>query len=332
MAKLTRHGDAILNATLDRLHELYRENHVRQGKLTSIAIKPRWIAITSSHNECGIATNCVGINTMYGTEGQKAITNLHSCIGKPLFDLAKTGIESQDLHKRALGIAALSALSQKFLGCNGIRKRGYLSECWKASDEFVQDYPAISHIVNLDDIVAIAGYGSQISSLHAWCRELHVINLRFPETFETVTIDKENSTMPGNIVCHTQPESEKILGNADVVLLSTSTLVDNSFSRLLHAAKNARLVGIYGVGASLIPDAFFDEGVDLFSSFRIVDPVAFCVGMKNDNDMDYSMMNAQKQYLMMRPQADIRDSPIAAFLRHSGTGEEKPDMAPEKCP
>jgi len=301
------------------LHELYRENRVRQGKLSSIAIKPRWIAINSSRDECGIATNFTGTNSFYGTDGQKLIPYLHSCIGKPLFDLAETGIASQDLLKRAIGIAALSALSQKFLGCNGIRKRGYLSECWKTNDEFVQNYPAISHIVNLDEIVAVTGYGNQISALHTWCRELHVINLNFPETFETITIDKENYRLPNNIVYHTEPGSEKIFGSADIVLLSTSTLVDNSFSRLLSVAKNARLVGIYGTGASLIPDAFFDAGVDLFSSFRIVDPVTFSNGMKNDYDMEYSMKNTQKQYLMMRPQADIRGSPIAAFLRHEDT-------------
>ncbi|MFA7694514.1 MAG: DUF364 domain-containing protein [Methanoregula sp.] len=316
MATPLRHGDTVLSATLVRLHELYRENRVRQGKLTSIAIKPRWIAITGSHDECGIATNCAGINAFYGIQGRDVIPDLHTFIGKPLFDLAETGIVSQDLQKRAIGIAALSALSQKFLGCNGVRKRGYHSECWKSSDEFVQNYPAISHIVNLDDIVAVVGYGNQVSSLHSWCRELHVINLRFPETFETIIIDKENGTLPGNIIYHQQSEFETTLGSADVVLLGTSTLVDNSFGRLLHAAKNARLIGIYGLGASLIPDAFFDDGVDLFSSFRIVNPQEFSTGMKNDYDMEYSMKNAQKQYMMMRPQADIRGSPIAAFLRH----------------
>ncbi|MEN6397267.1 MAG: DUF364 domain-containing protein [Methanoregula sp.] len=317
MVKLMQSRNTVLSATLDQLHELYRKNRVRQGKLTSITIKPRWVAIHSSHNECGIATNFIGTNSFYGNDEENTITYLNSCIGKPLFDLAKMGIASQDLLKRAIGIAALSALSQKFLGCNGIRKRGYLSECWKTNDEFVQDYPAISHIVNLDDIVAVVGYGSQISSLHSWCRELHILSLRFPETFESVTIDEENSTLPENIVYHTQSESETVLSSADVVFISTSTLVDNSFSHFLHAAKNARLIGLYGVGASLIPDAFFDEGVDLFSSFRIVDPVSFCTGMKNDYDMECSMKNTQKQYLMMRPQADIRDSPITAFLRHS---------------
>lgn len=255
------------------------------------------------------------------------LRTLRSYIGKPLFDIAEWGILSQEPMKRSIGIACMSALSQRFLGCNGIRRRGFISQCWKNSEKFVQDFPAISHVINPDETVAVVGYGSQIAPLNTWCRKLSVIQLRPPETFESVIIDEECVSLPTAIEYHPPQETANVLGTADVVLLSTSTLVDNSFELYVNAAKNARLIGIFGLGSSLIPDSFFERGVDFFSSFRIIDSESFAAAMEHDYDMEYSMQNSQKQYLMMRPDADLGDSPVTAFLRHT----DIPDRNDEKA-
>jgi len=242
---ITQHSntsDTILDATLERLHTLYRERGLRQGRVESIAIKPGWIVVASNRNECGMATNCPGLNSIFGMEQRGAIPELHSCIGKPLFDIAEMGIQSHNIAERATGIAAMSALSQKFLGCNGIRRRGYLSQCWKTGDEFIQGYPAVSRLVRPDDIVAVAGFGSQVATLHVWCRELHVLHLRFPESFETVVIDKERQGLPKNIVSCATPAGDGAISRADVVFLSTSTIVDGNLTRLIHAARNPALL------------------------------------------------------------------------------------------
>jgi uncharacterized protein (DUF4213/DUF364 family) len=317
MPAVTGFVDDVLSATLEQLHDLYRENHVRQGRLLRIGIKPRWNAVIGARNECGLAINSAGVGSIYGKQGEPDLRTLRSFIGTPLFDIAEWGILSQEPLKRSIGIACMSALSQRFLGCNGIRKRGFISQCWKAGEEFVQDFPAISHIINLDETVAVVGYGSQIPPLNTWCRKLHVLDVRPPETFESVIIDKECVSLPTAIEYHPPHDTTNILGTADVVLLSTSTLVDNSFELYVDAAKNARLIGIFGLGSSLIPDAFFERGVDFFSSFRIIDPISFATALETDYDMEYSMKNSQKQYLMMRPDANFGDSPVTAFLRHA---------------
>jgi uncharacterized protein (DUF4213/DUF364 family) len=211
----------------------------------------------------------------------------------------------------------MSALSQKFLGCNGIRRRGYLSQCWKTGDEFIQDFPAISQVITPDQTVVVVGYGSQIAPIHTCCRKIHVIHINPPETLESVLIDDECTGLPSVVEYHSPDDSKRILGAADVVLLSTSTLVDNSFDRHIKAAKNARVIGMYGIGSSLIPDAFFEYGVDMFSSFRIINPLSFNNAMENDYDMEHCMKITQKQYLMMRPNADFGGSPLEVILRHA---------------
>jgi uncharacterized protein (DUF4213/DUF364 family) len=74
---------------------------------------------------------------------------------------------------------------------------------------------------------------------------------------------------------------------ADVVIITASTLVNNTFEDLLDFTGNARLVGLYGPGASLIPDEFFDRNIDFITSFQITDPVRFSDDMINDHDMDF---------------------------------------------
>jgi len=310
-------GNDVLSATLRRLYALYRENRKHPGTLLRIGIKPRWNAVIGSRDECGIATNSIDINTFYGRSGEPAIRALRTLIGKPLFTLAEEGILSDDPLERSIGIACMSALSQKFLGCNGIRRRGYLSQCWKTGDEFVQDFPVFSRVITPDQTVAVVGYGRQIAPVHAWCRKLHIIQVNPLETLESVLIDDECNDLPSAIEYHTPDESERVLGAADVVLMSTSTLVDNTFEQHIRSAKNARLIGMYGIGSSLIPDAFFERGVDMFSSFRIINPLSFNNAMENDYDMEHSMNITQKQYLMMRPDADFGCSPLEVILRHT---------------
>jgi uncharacterized protein (DUF4213/DUF364 family) len=77
----------------------------------------------------------------------------------------------------------------------------------------------------------------------------------------------------------------------------------------------AHLIGIYGPGGSLIPDVFFDRGIDFITSFRFADSVRFSEDMINDHDMEFSVRTSQKQYMFMRPLAKTHGTPIHKMLR-----------------
>ena len=80
---------------------------------------------------------------------------------------------------------------------------------------------------------------------------------------------------------------------------------------------NARLVGMYGPGGSLIPDAFFERDIDFITSFHIADPARFSDDMINDHDMESSVRASQKQYMFMRPLAKTKGTPILKMLRQA---------------
>jgi len=313
MEKTHRIRKNILELTLGRLEKLYDEDRVRPGRLVRLAVKPRWNTLLGSNNECGMAENFSGIP---GASGDRA-ENIRflNLIGKSLFEIADWGIHSANLLERSLGIAAINALSQPYLASSLIRDRGFLAQCWITGDKLVQRYPTISRLVTKNDIVAVIGYGNEVRNLRGRCRELHVTDIRPRETFETVIFDKTIMYGPRDVNVHSGRENEQVLNEADVVFIAASTLVNGTFGNIMRWTCKARLVGIYGVGGSLIPDAFFENGIDFITSFRISDPARFSDDMINEHNMDDTIRTTQTQFMFMRPLADTSGTPIKKMLR-----------------
>ena len=310
MEKKLRPQKTILELTLEKLQKLYDESEVRPGRLVRLGIKPWWNTVLGSNDECGVAANFTGIHAGR-TENQKYL----GLIGKPLFEIADWGIHATDLMERSVGIAALSALSQPYLGSSSVRDRGFLAQGWMSGDKLLHNYPTVSRLVNRKDIVAVVGYGNEVRHFRGRCRELHVTDIRPRETFETVIIDTTVTHGPRDIHVHSVIENEQVLKIADVVIITASILVNNTFEDLLNFTGNARLVGLYGPGASLIPDEFFDRDIDFITSFHMTDPVRFADDMINDHDMEFSIRTTQKQYMFMRPLAKTGGTPIQTILR-----------------
>jgi uncharacterized protein (DUF4213/DUF364 family) len=305
----------ILELTLERLQKLYEESLIRPGRLTRLAIKPHLNTVLGSNNECGMATNFSGIHDSNGdrTENIKFL----SLIGKPLFDIADLGIHATDLQERSIGIAAMSALSQQYLVSSSIRNRGFLAQFWIPGDKLVRQYPTISRLVTKKDIVAVIGYSNEVRNLRNKCRELHVIDMRSKEIFGTVISEEGIWYGPKDIIVHSEKENEKVLITADVVIISASTLVNNMFDDIMNYSKKAHLIGIYGLGGSLIPDVFFDRGIDFITSFHIADSIRFSEDMINDHDMEFAVRTSQKQYMLMRPLAKTGGTLIHKMLRQA---------------
>jgi uncharacterized protein (DUF4213/DUF364 family) len=303
----------ILELTLERLIKLYDENQICPGRLAGLAIKPHWIVVLGSNNECGMATNFTAPYPGHGDRIEN--TRFLSLIGKPLVEIADRGIHAKDLKERSIGIAALSALSQLYLAPASLRNRGFLVRNWVPGDKLVHNYPTISRLVTKKDIVAIVGYFNEVRNLRNRCRELHVTDVRSKETFGTVIIEKGIMFGPRDFVVHSEKDNEKVLGIADVVIINASALVDNTFEEIMKNSTKSHLIGIHGPGGSLIPDVFFDRGIDFITSFRITDPARFSEDMKNDYDMEFAVRASQEQFMLMRPLAKTRRTSIHKMLR-----------------
>jgi len=297
-----RSGTPALLLTLERLKEFYSAAEARPGHLLTIGFKPRWTALTGSGNECGLAAAVPGTGNGI-TENPLEIIKVRELVGRSLFEVAETCIRSSRSWEKSVGVAALSALSQRFIGCASIRKRGYRAQCWKPEEEFSRRYPAISRVVAADDVVVFAGFCREVRDLAGLCREVHVLDPGPPETYQTILVGNDISQGPPGVTLHPCEEYREVLRSADVVILPASALADTTYAGLAGHAKNARLIGLSGPGCSIIPDAFFSLDVDFITSYRFTDPQQFTMAMIHDSDMEYSARTTQKPFILMRPEA-----------------------------
>ncbi len=67
-------------------------------------------------------------------------------------------------------------------------------------------------------------------------------------------------------------EGPRVLAESDVVIITGSAIVNHTIEGLLHHIKPDSRVGIIGPTASMIPDVYFKEGVDIMAGIRITDP------------------------------------------------------------
>lgn len=151
-------------------------------------------------------------------------------------------IESWDFIERIMGVSALNALSQIVFDENPDR---YLVERRNLVD-VVEVQPA--------DTVVMVGHIKPFTPVFkAKAKTLYILE-RNPNKYEGILPDTA---------------SEKLLPEADVVVITGSTLSNGTLDRLLELTNNARTVAIVGPTASCLPDPLFSRGVDYVGGIRI---------------------------------------------------------------
>lgn len=68
-----------------------------------------------------------------------------------------------------------------------------------------------------------------------------------------------------------EQEKEKILPNCNVVLLTSTTLVNKTFEPLIELIKNAGNCVLLGPSTPLVPEFFKDKGIHMLSGVEIID-------------------------------------------------------------
>lgn len=287
---------SLLQEILERLRELYRhEKNVRPGKFVRAGIKNTWSAVIGTDGQCGMAMNFSSGSPSFGTPHLNE-AKISSFIGNSLFDLAQGCIISKSWQERAIGIAAMSALSQPFLKPESLTARGF----------FVDDRSAdFASLLQPDDIAAVVGYGGMISKLLNKCSELYVTDMRPREAFQTLLIDREVKWCPEEPKVHTEADNEKVLSKATIISITGSSLVNGTLEELLGYCRNARLVTMYGASVCIIPDVLFEKGVDIIQSHLLIDPTGFEVGLINEMNMERVIQTKQKMQT-------IRKNPVGA--------------------
>jgi uncharacterized protein (DUF4213/DUF364 family) len=257
----------IVTKTLQRIEELYVKGGLPVGNLSMMALKPTWYVVIGNDEQCGVAMNF----TSFHDEHDLDLNKLRSFVGKNLIDVAHSLMEMPGYKASALTVAAISALSRPLMKPELLAKRGLKTE---DND--------ISQSVKSDDIVAMVGYAGIVGRIVGKCREFHVTEMRPRTDLQTTIIDKEIHLSSRGVEIHTQAENKEVLGKADLVFITASTLVNGTIDELLTYPVRARSVTVYGPTGTIIPDVLLENGVHRLTGISILDAEKYKYNALND--------------------------------------------------
>jgi uncharacterized protein (DUF4213/DUF364 family) len=286
--------DRLKPKTLEQAYALierrYREEDLRPGTVRLIGLKQAWNAVVATEGQCGVAMGFTGQHAVYGEDAARVpIEAARACVGRSLLDVARELAGSPGIPDRSLALAAMNALSQPFITEERLKAEGYTVGI------------ELEDIIRKDDVVALVGYGGMVKRLVGMCRELHVTDIRPREALQTIVVGREITYEPHDIFVHGAGENEHVLAEADVALITASTLVNETLREVVGYCGNCRAVGLYGPSGMLLPDALFREGIDFVQSISIPNTQRFERDVIENPDMESALKNNQRRYTVCRP-------------------------------
>jgi uncharacterized protein (DUF4213/DUF364 family) len=171
--------------------------------------------------------------------------------GRRAADLARESLSGHGI-RRTVGIATVNALAD----CCWQRRPHPDVELRHGVDAF--DATEIRH----SDRVVVVG------ALVPFLKELK----RRGQAF--LVLEQDPATLKADELPFFRPaeQAAEILPNADVVLITGSTLVSNTLEHLLALTRPATRVTVVGPTVGMLPDAFLARGADVLGCVRITEP------------------------------------------------------------
>ena len=201
--------------------------------------------------------------------------------GRRAVDLAHEALSGHGI-RRAVGIATVNALAD----C-----------CWQH-----RPHPDVElrHGIDAFDATDIR-HGDKVVVIGAFVPFLKELKRR-GQAF--LVLEQDPATLKADELPFFRPaeQAAEILPDADVVLITGSTLVNNTLEDLLPLARPDARVTVVGPTVGMLPDAFLARGADVLGCVRITEPDAF-LDLLAEAGSGYHFFgrSAQKLVLARRP-------------------------------
>jgi uncharacterized protein len=201
--------------------------------------------------------------------------------GARAFDLAKQALSANGI-RRGLGIAAINALADS---------------CWRR-----RPHPEAELRLGVDAFDATdIRPGDNVVVVGAFVPFLHALKQR-RQPF--LVLEQNPALLKADELPFFRPaeQADAVVPEADVLLITGTTLVNDTLEDLIALARPAARITMVGPTAGLLPDAFLRRGVDVIGSVRITAPDAFLdVLAEGGGAHDFLGRSAQKAVLVRRP-------------------------------
>ncbi len=201
--------------------------------------------------------------------------------GRPVRDMLHETAAASGI-RRAVGVATLNALAEM---------------CWERRPS--RDVELVSGVDAYDaaciqpeeHVVVIGAFVPFLKSLK-----------RARQRFTVLELDA--ATLKPDELPHFRPadQANQVLPSADVVLITGTTLVNNTLEQLLQLCRPTARVVVVGPTVGLLPDAFLRRGVDVLGGVRITAPDTFLdVLAEGGSGYHFFGRSAEKVVLIRNP-------------------------------
>jgi uncharacterized protein len=205
--------------------------------------------------------------------------------GRPAFDLAREALGDNGI-RRAVGVAAMNALADT---------------CWHRRPRAEIE---LRFGIDAFDATEI-GAGDQVVVVGAFVPFLRELKRR-RQPF--LVLEQDPAILKPDELPFFRPAEEAaiVVPEADVLLITGTTLINDTLEELLSLASPRARVTMVGPTVSLLPDAFLRRGADILGTVRITDPDAF-LDMLAEGGSGYHFLGrtAQKVVLIRRSNAAV---------------------------
>lgn len=200
--------------------------------------------------------------------------------GRPAIDLAKEALGENGV-RRAVGIAAMNALADTCWRCRPHRE----TELRLGIDAF-----DATEICPGDKVVVVGAFVPFLREL----KRRHQPFLVLEQDPATLKAEELPFFRPAELAGSVVPE-------ADVLLITGTTLINDTLEDLLSLARPTARVTMVGPTVSLLPDAFLRRGADILGTVRITAPDEFLETLaEGGSGYHFLGRSAQKVVLVKR--------------------------------
>jgi uncharacterized protein (DUF4213/DUF364 family) len=174
--------------------------------------------------------------------------------GRPAFDLAQEAVGENGI-RRAIGIAAMNALADT---------------CWSR-----RPHPETELRLGIDAFDATdIRPGDKVVVVGAFVPFLRELKRRHQPY---LVLEQDRDTLKADELPFFRPAEQAsiVVPEADVLLITGTTLINDTLEELLALAQPSARVTMVGPTVSLLPDALLSRGADILGTVRVTAPDAF---------------------------------------------------------
>ncbi len=250
--------------------------------LAEIGFGNKWTVASLDDGRSGRAFNFTGEHAIYGPMDLAILDELTSYAGQPVSSLAAWVFEeskefSTSILRQSVGLSVINALASWINAPEALSDRGYSIKPF-TDRSFIRP----------EDRVVVVGAGMVIKEAAAICGHVDIIDMRPLCSLQTLRIGKTVERGPSGMVFHGIEDTDALFNQADVICITGSSLVNETFFELAKLPHHAHEFVLFGPSAQAPVSLLGTWGVTRIITSRVSDGKRLLESMLSGSDKKVS--------------------------------------------